>query len=445
MYCGQHQQVLCALCACTHHRACPDLTPLTQAAPTFREHVTGRVLSLTNTLANMAGQTDHVRNEFRDLKRRLQNRFQDLHLDLNRRQDDLAMMIQAQEDLAFNSLTEAHGDRHFLKVVSSSLAKIAETAPDDVLMARRKSLTSQLDDAEKKPDVTSEIRTGKLTFDEAKMSHLKSQIGKLGHFEGDTVPKTNKCRPKPQSIRVKVPGAVDALIQAEDQSVKATGAELARRLRVGHRVKRSSQWMSEDKDGGSPDAQGTVRHVGTVSVVRGMVQCGKTVICNFLADATEVSGGDYRPTQGVRILEFEVNGLSVPGRSSVDVELWDCSGDNKFEACWPAITQDAMGVIFVYNPDQPNHDQDLEKWYKFFGSQKSVKINGCMVFEHHKPNASEVVRTELPSGFSKMPRVSTNIEEDPDSVRNGFNKFLEMIVAAISRHREKEELSIMNQ
>ena len=29
-------------------------------------------------------------------------------------------------------------------------------------------------------------------------------------------------------------------------------------------------------------------------------QCGKTVICNMLADATEVSGGDYRPTQGVR-------------------------------------------------------------------------------------------------------------------------------------------------
>ena len=29
-------------------------------------------------------------------------------------------------------------------------------------------------------------------------------------------------------------------------------------------------------------------------------QSGKTVISNFLSDATETSGGDYHPTQGVR-------------------------------------------------------------------------------------------------------------------------------------------------
>ena len=30
------------------------------------------------------------------------------------------------------------------------------------------------------------------------------------------------------------------------------------------------------------------------------IQSGKSVISNFLADATEISGGDYHPTQGVR-------------------------------------------------------------------------------------------------------------------------------------------------
>ena len=29
-------------------------------------------------------------------------------------------------------------------------------------------------------------------------------------------------------------------------------------------------------------------------------QSGKTFLCNFLADATEFSGGEYHPTQGVR-------------------------------------------------------------------------------------------------------------------------------------------------
>ena len=44
-----------------------------------------------------------------------------------------------------------------------------------------------------------------------------------------------------------------------------------------------------------------------------------------------------------------------------------------------------------------------------------------------------------------MPRVETNIEEDPESTRVAFNRFLQMIVSALSQHREKEELSIMNQ
>ena len=58
-------------------------------------------------------------------------------------------------------------------------------------------------------------------------------------------------------------------------------------------------------------------------------QCGKTVIANFLADATESNGSDYHPTQGVRILQFESGNLSVNGQSvKADVELWDCSGDH---------------------------------------------------------------------------------------------------------------------
>lgn len=34
----------------------------------------------------------------------------------------------------------------------------------------------------------------------------------------------------------------------------------------------------------------------------------------------------------------------------------------RFEPCWSALAKDTNGVIFVYNPDQPNHDKDLENW-----------------------------------------------------------------------------------
>lgn len=34
----------------------------------------------------------------------------------------------------------------------------------------------------------------------------------------------------------------------------------------------------------------------------------------------------------------------------------------RFESCWPAIAKDTNGVLFVYNPDQGSHGQDLAKW-----------------------------------------------------------------------------------
>ncbi|XP_025091464.1 intraflagellar transport protein 22 homolog [Pomacea canaliculata] len=176
----------------------------------------------------------------------------------------------------------------------------------------------------------------------------------------------------------------------------------------------------------------------------GPTKCGKTVLCNFLAEATEVSGGEYRPTQGVRILEFEAAGLNLRGRSSVDVELWDCSGDKKFEACWPAIARDAMGVIFVYNPDQHNHDDDLDAWYRFLVEQQNIKVQNCMVMAHHRPQANNAVNSDLSANFSKMQTTISNIEEDPDAVRSTFNTFLEHIVIAMSNSREQEELNIMN-
>ena len=63
-----------------------------------------------------------------------------------------------------------------------------------------------------------------------------------------------------------------------------------------------------------------------------LLQSGKTVIANFLSDATETSSDDYHPTQGCRILEFEINNIPVPKGTNVnaEVELWDCSGDNKY-------------------------------------------------------------------------------------------------------------------
>ena len=62
------------------------------------------------------------------------------------------------------------------------------------------------------------------------------------------------------------------------------------------------------------------------------LQSGKTWVSNFLAEATESSGGEYHPTQGVRILEFESEGED-PRKGTLfraEVELWDCSGSRRY-------------------------------------------------------------------------------------------------------------------
>jgi hypothetical protein len=60
-------------------------------------------------------------------------------------------------------------------------------------------------------------------------------------------------------------------------------------------------------------------------------QSGKTTIANFLSDSTENSSGENRPTQGVRILEFEIQNLNVNNEKlKAEIELWDCSGDHKY-------------------------------------------------------------------------------------------------------------------
>ncbi|XP_078361898.1 intraflagellar transport protein 22 homolog isoform X2 [Oculina patagonica] len=181
-------------------------------------------------------------------------------------------------------------------------------------------------------------------------------------------------------------------------------------------------------------------------LVLGPCESGKTVISNFLSDATETSGGEYHPTQGVRILEFECNGIEIsPGKTAnCEVELWDCSGNHKFSTCWAAFQKEANGVLIIYNPDQANHDKELETWYTQFVQGQGLKDSQCIVFAHHRPSAADTTRTQLPSVLSRVTCVQTNLDEEPEAVRDEFHNFLAKVISNWTDKRDQEELSIMN-
>jgi len=61
-----------------------------------------------------------------------------------------------------------------------------------------------------------------------------------------------------------------------------------------------------------------------------------------------VINSSYRPTAGVRILEFEVMVTDHQNNSvKVDVELWDCSGNPNLESCWPAMAYRTDGMLLI--------------------------------------------------------------------------------------------------
>ncbi|XP_034230961.1 intraflagellar transport protein 22 homolog [Thrips palmi] len=180
-------------------------------------------------------------------------------------------------------------------------------------------------------------------------------------------------------------------------------------------------------------------------ILIGPKKCGKTVIANFLADATESSGGDYHPTQGVRILQFESANLPVNGQSvKADVELWDCSGDHAlFESCWPAFQQGVQGVVMVYDPNTSGHTNELETLYSYFVQQGGLSSKSCLILANPKSSMRSTA-VPLSGTFSRVPQTTANIDENGNKLRSEFNSFMSGLISRMRDSHEQEELSIMS-
>ncbi|CAM9329930.1 unnamed protein product [Scytosiphon promiscuus] len=166
--------------------------------------------------------------------------------------------------------------------------------------------------------------------------------------------------------------------------------------------------------------------------VCGPVRGGKTSIANFLAGQTEHIGNVnkiYEATCGIialinlnRILECEkqpgITGDKVP------VEIWDVSGDQAFESCWPAIMKGVDGVVLVYNPEIPTHDIEVGIWYDQFVKRAKLDNRQCQVIAH-RASPTPAPRSRLPP---KLASLSGNILytnfSSVSQVITGFEDFL---------------------
>ncbi|CAH8520370.1 unnamed protein product [Schistosoma mattheei] len=179
-------------------------------------------------------------------------------------------------------------------------------------------------------------------------------------------------------------------------------------------------------------------------VVVGPNECGKSYICNYLSETVDQVTGGYHPTSGVRILEYEQK-VKIKGKTSkVEVELWDASGDKKYETCWPAIFKGCHGVVFVYNPDNLNHVNDLQNWYRAVPPILGLGQQQMCIICHKKPDTSIRDPVSLPDDLHKILHFFSNIPKDGERLREQFGKFVSHVAWGRVEASEQEELQIMN-
>ncbi|XP_076279965.1 intraflagellar transport protein 22 homolog [Lasioglossum baleicum] len=180
-------------------------------------------------------------------------------------------------------------------------------------------------------------------------------------------------------------------------------------------------------------------------VVIGPVKSGKTTIANFLADATEIPY-DYHPTQGVRILEFEVQNINVNNKYiTKDIELWDCSGDHKFENCWPAIKKHLHGVILMYSEKSNECLKQIQEFYDYFVNQTKLGPDKCVIFCYDPEKKNPEISKIISSTFVKVSHVKCNVDSGGNKLKADFSSFISTIVTKMYNYEDEEMRNMLNE
>ncbi|KAM3965250.1 intraflagellar transport protein 22 homolog [Aphomia sociella] len=167
----------------------------------------------------------------------------------------------------------------------------------------------------------------------------------------------------------------------------------------------------------------------------GPSESGKTQIANFISETINIEEANTpTPTQGVRIVEFEVSNLSINGKiTNVDIELWDCSGDHKFESCWPALRVGVHGVILVCSPSTAQAAaREMELLYNYFVSQPKLSTKQCVLFYNSRHENDDMDALNLSATFSKVSQVAVNLKNGDNRLKKDFSNYIASVLQTIN-------------
>jgi len=174
-------------------------------------------------------------------------------------------------------------------------------------------------------------------------------------------------------------------------------------------------------------------------VIVGPSKVGKTVIANSLSEFSHTVSPDYHPTVGVRILELEkpyteeqvaiIPVLKKNKLNKVKIELWDMSGDKKYESnYWPAIKYGANGVIIVLDAVNEKYEPTIDEWMNNFCNE--INPDNVVCFSYKKDDSKGMVKAKQSHQFPNLN--ICEVVNTMDSLLPNFNKFITKILLKLS-------------
>ena len=178
-------------------------------------------------------------------------------------------------------------------------------------------------------------------------------------------------------------------------------------------------------------------------LIIGPSNTGKTTLANLLSGHSSTPSANYHPTAGVRILEMErtpPRANRIGAETSVQIELWDCSGDLRYEKCWSAFRKDVNGIIFVF--DGENGFADMETWVKSFAHRTGIAISNCVALAHFK-NSKPKGNVKPPKGLERVTLNETSLENS-SNLQMIFDKLFGNVYSSMVEGQERAERAITN-
>ena len=172
-------------------------------------------------------------------------------------------------------------------------------------------------------------------------------------------------------------------------------------------------------------------------VIVGPSKVGKTSIANSLSEFSQTISSDYHPTVGVRILETEkaytdeqVSSIQILKKNKmnkVKIELWDMSGDRRFEPTWNAIKYGANGVIIVLDAVNDKYEGIIDEWMSNFCNEINPDFVTC--FSYNKDDSKGIVKKKVSHQFPNM--TISEVNHSMESLLPVFNKFITKLLISM--------------